>query len=98
MIRLALLTSLLATPVFAADTKEQSCAYQGDVVAAVQQARVDRVRERKVTAKIRARDNNWPDNYDNMIPLITPWIYEMDRADLKKDLRAVWVEGCLAQP
>ena len=58
MIRLAtaasLAAALLATPVVAADTKEQSCTYQAQVVAAIQNARLDRVKERDVAKVVAA--------------------------------------------
>ena len=48
MIRPALVLALLATPALAEDSKEVSCGYQAQVVAAIQQARLDRVKERDV--------------------------------------------------
>ena len=52
MTRFALLAALvaLATPTFAADeiSKEDDCAYQADVVGAIQTSRMDRVRESKL--------------------------------------------------
>lgn len=80
MIRLALLACLLATPTLATetrgeiktDTKAESCAYQADVVAAIQQARLDRVKERDVPEAIAATNPTWPENYSVAIPLITP--------------------------
>ena len=95
-----LVLGLLTAPAMAdeaADAKAESCGYQGDVVAAVQQARIDRVRERRVAEHIAAQDYEWPEQYNGAIPLITPWIYEMRRADLDEDLRAVWIAGCMAQ-
>lgn len=89
---------LMSGPAMAqTDEKAESCGYQGDVVAAVQKARLNRVRERKVNDRILAQDNNWPEKYNAVIPLVTPWVYEMDRSDLKEDLREVWVTACVAQ-
>ncbi|MFT5342875.1 MAG: hypothetical protein ACI9BH_002091, partial [Paracoccaceae bacterium] len=76
MIRLALVVSLLAAPVLAAETKEQSCRYQADLVAAIQLARKDRVKEREVPAHIAATNPAWPANYNAAIPLLTPWVYD----------------------
>lgn len=97
-LRLALIASLAATPLMAADTPEQSCAYQAEIVAAVQQARKDRVKERDVPAAIAATSPDWPDNYNAAIPLVAPWVYEQKMKVIRKeDLGAAWKELCLAQ-
>jgi len=98
MIRTALALLLAtATPVLA-QSKEESCGYQADVVAAIQQARLDRVRERDVPDAIAATNPAWPDNYNAAIPLITPWVYEKKmRIIRKEDLGAAWKELCLQQ-
>ncbi|MEL6620050.1 MAG: hypothetical protein AAFY39_10350 [Pseudomonadota bacterium] len=89
-------TSALADE--AAD-KAQSCQYQADVVAAVQQARLDRVKEREVQAHILAQDPAWPEKFNNTIPLIAPWVYEQKRRIIRtEDLSAVWTELCLQLP
>jgi hypothetical protein len=96
MIRLAFAALLFATPVFAAETKKESCGYQADLVAAIQQARKDNVKERDVPAAIAATNPTWPDNYNAAIPLLTPWVYEQKRRDIRKvDLSAVYQEQCL---
>ena len=96
MIRLALVVSLLATPVLAAETKKESCRYQADMVAAIQQARKDRVKERDVPGHIAATNPAWPANYNAAIPLMTPWVYEQKRRVIRnEDLSAVFLEQCL---
>ena len=64
MTRFALLATLVAfaTPTFAADevSKEQDCAYQADVVAAIKTARLDRVKESKLAEAIAATEPTWP--------------------------------------
>ncbi len=98
MIRLALVACLLASPVLSAETKEETCGHQADVVAAIQQARLDRVAEREVPAAIAATNPTWPENYNAAIPLITPWVYEKKRKVIKnEDLSAAWKELCLQQ-
>jgi hypothetical protein len=98
MIRLAVLACLLTTPAFAAETKAQTCGYQADVVAAIQKARLERVKERDVVKSIAATNPSWPENYNNAIPLITPWVYEKKRSVIKnEDLSAAWKELCLQQ-
>lgn len=90
---LALTTAAQADEV----TKEEYCAQTASVVSAIQQARLDRVKERDVRDTILATDPAWPDNYDNAIVQMTPWVYEQKMRDVRKnDLGAVWSEVCLA--
>ena len=94
---LILATALLAAPVFAQD-KAESCGYQADVVAAVQQARLDRVSERDVQAHILAQGPAWPEQYNGAIPLVTPWVYEQKRKVIRDEsLADAWTELCLQQ-
>ncbi|MEO0379127.1 MAG: hypothetical protein AAF252_02590 [Pseudomonadota bacterium] len=90
--------ALAAAPAFAQETKEESCAFQAEVVAAIQQARLDRVKEREVRDHILAQGPTWPEKYNNAIPLITPWVYEQKRKTIRnEDLGAAWKELCLQQ-
>ncbi|MEM1004815.1 MAG: hypothetical protein AAF496_11485 [Pseudomonadota bacterium] len=98
MLRVALAFAMMATPLVAAETKEQSCQYQADVVAAIQQARLDRVKERDVPQAVADSGPGWPENYNAAIPLIAPWVYEQKMRDVRnKDLGAAWLELCLQQ-
>lgn len=98
MLRIAIAAALLATPLAAAETKEQSCQYQADVVAAIQKARLDKVKERDVVQAVAETGPSWPESYNAAIPLITPWVYEQKMRDVrKKDLGAAWLELCLQQ-
>lgn len=98
MIRLLICAGVLAAGSAVAETKEESCALQAKVVASVQQARLDRVRERKVQDAVLATQPDWPEKYNRVIPLVTPWVYEMKMRDVKKhDLSAAWNELCLQQ-
>ena len=98
MLRLALAAILLASPLAAAETKKQSCEYQAQVVAAIQKARLDKVKERDVPQAIAETNPTWPENYNAAIPLITPWVYEQRMRDVRKhDLSAAWLELCLQQ-
>ena len=100
MSRLALfiVAATLATPAVAAETKAKSCEYQAMVVSAIQQARLDRVAERDVPEHLLASSPEWPENYNDAIPLIAPWVYEQKRGVLcKEDLGAAWNELCLQQ-
>lgn len=90
--------ALFATPVLAQDSKQQSCEYQAQVVGAIQQARLDRVKERDVQDHIVAQNPEWPDQYNNAIPLITPWVYQQKRLVLRNEsLSEAWSELCLQQ-
>lgn len=98
MIRLCLAALLLATPVQAADSKQQSCGYQAQVVVAIQNARLNRVKERDVPAAIAETEPTWPENYNNAIPLIAPWVYEQKMSVLRNNnLGEAWLELCLQQ-
>ncbi|AAV95028.1 hypothetical protein KQ247_17630 [Ruegeria pomeroyi] len=98
MYRYALVALLAASPLAAAETKQQSCQYQADVVAAIQQARLDRVKERDVPAAVAATSPTWPENYNAAIPLIAPWVYQQKMRDVRdQDLSAAWLELCLKQ-
>ncbi|WP_050602700.1 hypothetical protein [Ruegeria sp. 6PALISEP08] len=98
MLRIAIVAALLATPSLAQDSAEQSCKYQADVVAAIQKARLDKVKERDVAQAITDNSPTWPENYNAAIPLIAPWVYEQKMRDVrKKDLGAAWLELCLQQ-
>lgn len=95
---LAVVLTFSALPAVAQSDKEVSCGYQAQVVAAVQQARLDRVEERSVQKTILESDPEWPANFNNAIPLITPWVYEMPMKDVREnDLSDVWSELCLQQ-
>ena len=92
---LALAAQIL--PADAAGSKDADCGHQAAVVAAVQQARLDRIRERKVPQYVSARAT-WPARYNTAIPLVTPWVYEMRMRDVRNsDLAAAWKEMCLAR-
>jgi hypothetical protein len=89
---------VLPTLALAQDDKEQSCAYQAQVVTAIQEARKDRVRERDLAQAIADSEPDWPDNYNNAIPLIAPWVYEQPMKVIRnEDLGAAWLELCLQQ-
>lgn len=96
MIRIALAAALLAAPAYAAEIKEQSCKYQGQVMAAVQQARLDRVQQDAVEQTILDSEPEWPEAFSKAIPQLTTHVYAMKRRDLKNvDLGAVLEQQCL---
>ena len=96
MIRIALAAALLAAPAYASETKEESCKYQGQVMAAVQQARLDRVKQEEVEQVILDSEPEWPEAFSNAIPQLASHVYAMKRRDLKGvDLGAAFEEQCL---
>ena len=98
MIRLAVLflATLNVNAAIAASDKETTCSYQAQVVSAIRQARLDGVKERDVQATILAAGPEWPENYNAAIPLLTPWVYDKRRREIKnQDLAAGYKELCL---
>ncbi|MBI6629872.1 hypothetical protein JAO82_08240 [Pontibaca sp. S1109L] len=96
MVRLALALTLLVTPALATGSDKESCAHQADIVAAIQQARLNNVAEADVGQTILADPPTWPENYNAAIPVITPWVYEQNLDELRdQDLAAIWNEMCL---
>ncbi|WP_299557701.1 hypothetical protein [uncultured Sulfitobacter sp.] len=85
-----------AAPVLAANPED--CGYQSEVVKTVQEARLARVKEREVLAYVAKTAPTWPEAYNNVVPLVAPWIYEMKMGEIRKaDLGAAWNEMCLKQ-
>lgn len=81
----------------AQDSKEDSCRYQGEVMAAVQEARMKRVKEEKVETRILESEPGWPEQYSKAIPQLVTHVYAMKRSDLRNvDLGAVFEEQCLS--
>ena len=96
LLRLSILPLLFAQPALAISEKEQDCTWQAQIVAAVQKARLDGVRQEKVVDTIKASDPAWPDNYDNAIPLFAAQIYQLKKRDLRtNDLGAEWMNTCM---
>lgn len=95
MLRIALATALLATPLLAEETMEQSCGYFANVVRAIQQARLDRVKEAEVATTIASSNPNWPSGYNAAIPHLTTWVYEQKKRDVrKKDFAEIYYQQC----
>ncbi|MFK7881367.1 hypothetical protein [Roseobacter sp.] len=93
---LACALAMTAVPVLAETEKEISCRYQSDVVAAIKQARLDRIAERKLP-EVLAENATWPEKYNNIIPIVAPSIYEKKRRELRdEDLAGWWREQCMA--
>ncbi len=87
---------LLATPLWAAENKEVSCRHQGDVMSAIQKARLDRVPEKDVAGVIAASNPSWPESYNNAIPSLTSFVYGQKRRALRKtDLGADLYQSCV---
>jgi len=90
-------SAMAGTEAAANAAKELDCKRQANVVSGVQQARLGRVPERKVYDLVAAAAT-WPEAYNKVIPLVTPWVYEMKMKDVKsQNLAAAWKELCLAR-
>ncbi len=95
MLRFALICAFLlpASASFAEAGKEEGCGYQGQIAGAVRDARLSGVKERRAEKAILSANPGWPDNYNNAIPLVISWVYQMDKATLKDtDLGAIWTQ------
>ena len=90
---------IFGTPALAADvSKEADCGFQSDVVAAIQAARLERVKEADLAEAIAATNPTWPENYNNAVTVLAGPIYDIKRRDLKDvDLGEQWKEACLAR-
>lgn len=95
---LAGVMALSAVPAMSATDAEMDCTYQADVVDAVRQAQLDRVKERAVPQAVQAAGPAWPEKYNAVVPLVAPWVYEMKMGDVRQnDLGAAWKEMCLSR-
>lgn len=93
---LAVSVTLAATSGSAQTEKELDCGYQADVAGAVQQARLDGVRERKIQSAIEDSNPAWPPRYSKAIPVFAAQVYAIKKRDLRKlNLRSEWLKTCL---
>ncbi len=100
MIRTLLASGLLAltlTPAHADEAEKQAaCQLQADLVGAVQQARLDRVRKANLTDTLRAAHPDWPEGMVQAIPAIGEYVYSFRRRELRGvDLAASSKQQCL---
>ena len=75
--------AIAAAPALAEDDKMTSCTYQGQVVAAIQTARMDRVKQENVQATVTS-NATWPEKYNAAIPRMTEFVYQQKRRDLRR--------------
>lgn len=82
----------------AQESKEFSCGHQADIVAAIQQARLEGIAESAAEAHVLAASPTWPDAFNPAVPLVVPWVYSVPLSDLEdSDLGEIWQASCLAQ-
>lgn len=80
----------------AAQDKEDACRLQGQVIGAVQQARLDRVRKDKVEATVLEANPSWPSGTAQAVAPVVEYVYGIKRRDLKNvDLAASTEASCL---
>ena len=88
----------LAGSTFAATAaeKEAACAFQAELMGAVQTARLDWVRKNKVADRVLAQNPDWPAGAAEALPAVTDFVYSIQRRDLKQvDLAAQTEATCL---
>lgn len=96
MVRFTLVAMLLGTAAFAEDGKEDVCKYQGAVMSAIQEARLDRVKMEDLPTHFEEIGASWPENYNVAIGQFAPIVYGAKKRDLKKvDLGAQLETQCL---
>ncbi len=97
LIRFAAVLNLVAAPLAAQESsKEETCALQASVVGAIQQARLDRVKQDEVVPTLIAANPDWPDAMADAMPALVGWIYGQKRRDLRKvSLAEVSEQQCL---
>lgn len=95
--RMALITALaLPGAALAKQSKEEACALQGNVMSAIQQARLDRVSKAKVIPTVYDANPDWPESMKSALPGMVDWVYSMKRRDLRKvQLGPVTQQQCL---
>lgn len=87
---------LLSQPALAV-TKKEDCTYQAAIVAAVQRARLDGVKQADLVETIVPGNREWPESYNNAIPIFAAQIYGLKKRQLKKnDLGAEWMNTCMS--
>lgn len=96
LIRVAFVMALLVPNAAFALGKEETCALQREVVAQIQQARLDRVSEGDVIPNLMAANPDWPESVSGAMPNLVSWIYQQRRRDLRKvELGPVVQQQCL---
>ena len=97
LMRFALAVSMCALAFPAtAKSKEEVCALQAEVVSAIQQARLDRVRQDEVVPTLMAANPEWPEAMSDAMPQTVEWVYGIRRRDLRKvELGPVSEAQCL---
>lgn len=98
--RLSFIAAMLVAGSVHAETvsKADDCKYQGQVVAAIQTARLERVKEADLAEHIASTNPEWPDRYNNAIAVLGGPIYDLKRRDIKSvDLGQQWNDACIAQ-
>lgn len=80
-----LLVAALAFPALPglAQSKEEACRQQGDLVGAIQQARLDRVRQAEVVPTLVAANPEW-EKLSEAMPQMVEFVYGLKRRDLRK--------------
>ncbi|MGR3636607.1 MAG: hypothetical protein ACU0BK_11890 [Shimia sp.] len=85
----------LAGPVMAGE-KEDACKLQGDIMGAVQQARLDKVKKDDAAETVLEANPAWPEGLAEAMPQVVDFVYSQKKRDLKKvDLGETAEAQCL---
>lgn len=84
-----------AGPAEASTQKREFCTIQGDIVAALSQAKLDRVPEKKAAAHV-TKGATWPSKYNAAVPIYVGEVYKLKRKVLREtDMAANWRNACM---
>ena len=99
MLRLFLMACLVAAfggGAAATEEKERACALNGEIMGAIQQARLDRVKEDVLADRLMSANPHWPESIRQTIPAMASFVYAQKRRDLRKfDYAVTTREQCL---
>lgn len=76
--------TILAGGAQAATEKERACAIQGQVMGAVQQARLDGVRKAKLVETVKAAHPDLSQPVLDTVPTVGEYVYSLKKRDLRK--------------
>lgn len=97
-IRAAILMMCFAAPAMSASEaeKQAQCQFQADLIGAVQQARLDRVRKDDAVDTVLEAHPEWPAGVAMAMPAVVEYVYGFKRRDLRNvDLQADTLRTCL---
>lgn len=98
MLRSVLLSICLVLPAAGvlAQSKEETCGLQAEVVSAIQKARLDKMRKGTVVETLMKANPDWPEAMAGAMPGLVDFVYDLRMRDLRKtDLGASSRQQCV---